>query len=300
MQRRFENKHWGLAFAFFALISLVLLAGTLRELDFRPAQPIGGGSGAEGPVELPAIGEILANAAETPFWQQVVFWMVMFLLLLLVTSLLNPELRKQLIYGFIRTAIFVMGLFYILKKNPGMLAGLFNQLSISENLALNPQALELPAPVFEPPQVSSWFTYAVALGFVLLVVLFLWWLNRAWKHYREVTSAHEPLDQIAAIVRASLKDLEAGRNSEDAIIHCYERMSVVVGFKQGLHRSNAMTPSEFAARLERSGLPRKAVSRLTYLFESVRYGRHETGPLEITEAISCLTSILKYCGETLQ
>ncbi len=297
MRKRFENKYWGLAFAFFALTSLVLLAGTLKNLDFRPAQPIGGGSSAQ-PVELPPIGEILTQAAATPFWQQVVFWVVLFLLLLLVTSLLNPELRKRLIYTFIRFAIFVTGLFYIIKKNPEMLASLFNQLNISENLALTPQNSDLPAPIFQPPHVPSWVIYAVALGITLLAVLFLWWTNRLWKQIRALTSAHEPLDQIAKIARASLKDLEAGRNSEDAIIQCYERMSVVVGSKQGLHRAIDMTPSEFASRLERSGLPREAVLRLTHLFESVRYGGHVTGPRETTEAISCLTSILKYCGES--
>ncbi|HET7145179.1 MAG TPA: DUF4129 domain-containing protein [Anaerolineales bacterium] len=298
MHKRFENKYWGPALAFFALISLLLLAGTLRGLDFRPAQPIGGGSRAE-PVKLPPIGAILASAAETPFWQQVLFWVVMFLLLVLVTSLLNPELRKQLIHAFIRTAIFVMGFFYILKKKPDILAGLLNRLSISENLAIAPQASDIPAPVFQPPQVPSWVTYAVALGLTILAALFLWWMNRLWKHIRALTSSNGPLNQIAAITRVSLKELETGRNSEDTIVQCYERMSAVVGSKQGLHRENAMTPSEFAARLERSGLPREAVSSLTHLFESVRYGGHGSGPRETTEAISCLTSILKYCGESV-
>ena len=298
MRNRFESKYWGLALALFALVSLVLLAGTLKGLDFRPAQPIGGGSSAQ-PAELPPLGEILASAAAVPFWQQVVFWVVMFLLLLLVTSLLNPELRKQLIYAFIRTAIFVTVFFYIVKKNPEMLAGLLNRMAISENLALAPQGSDLPAPVFQPPQVPSWISFAVALGITILVVLFLWWMNRLWKQIRALTPTSQSLDQIAAIARASLKDLEAGRNSEDAIIQCYERMSAVVGSKQGLHRANAMTPSEFASRLERSGLPREAVSRLTHLFESVRYGAHVSGPRETTEAISCLTSILKYCGESV-
>lgn len=297
MRNRFENKYWGLAFALFALISLVLLAGTLKGLDFRPAQPIGGGSTVES-VELPPIGQILIDAAETPFWQQLVFWVVLFLLLLLITSLLNPELRKQLIYTFIRTVLFVMGFFYIIKKKPEILTGLLNSLSITEKLALAPQASDLPPPVFQPPQIPSWVTYAVALGLTALVALFIWWMNRLWIQIRALSTPHEPLDQIAAIARASLKDLETGKDSDDAIIQCYERMSVVVNSKQGLHRGSAMTPSEFAARLERAGLPREAVSRLTHLFESVRYGGHDSGPRETTEAISCLTSILKYCGES--
>lgn len=301
MQKRFENKSWGLALAFFALISLVLLAGALRELDFRPAQQIGGGaSNAVTRVELPAeVGEILVTAIETPFWQQLFFWLVLFLLILLITSFLSPELRKKIIYSFIRTAIIVMGVFYILKQNPEILADLLGQFANPKNLALGSQTSELPVPVFQPPQVPGWVSYAVALGITLLAVFLLWWLNRLWKQMRQLNSTHPPLDQIAKIARASLKDIEAGRNSEDAIIQCYERMSAVVGSKQGLHRGNAMTPSEFAARLERSGLPREAVSRLTSLFESVRYGGRITGPRETSEAIFCLTSILKYCGESI-
>jgi hypothetical protein len=209
-------------------------------------------------------------------------------------------MRKQLIRAFIRIAVIVLGLLYVIKNRPDLLAGLLNRFSISSNLALNPQSSDLPAPVFQPPQVPSWITYAVALGVTVLLALFFWWINRVWKQIRALTSAHEPLDQIARIARASLSDLEAGRDSEDAIIQCYERMSIVVGAKQGLHRATAMTPSEFASRLERSGLPREAVAKLTQLFESVRYGGHVTGPRETTEAISCLTSILKYCGESAQ
>jgi len=298
MRNRFENKYWGLALAIFALVSLVLLAGTLKGLDFRPGQPIGGGSREVVTVELPSLGSLLSTAAEIPFWKQVVFWVVLFLFLLVITSLLNPELRKRLLYAFIRAAVLALGLLYIIKKNPEFLADLFRKLSISQDLARASQSADIPEPIFHPPQVPSWITYAVALGLTILAALFFWWLNRLWKQIHALSPTRQPLDQIAAIARASLKDLETGTNSEDAIIQCYERMSVVVGSKQGLHRSNAMTPSEFAARLERSGLPREAVSRLTHLFESVRYGGHSTGPREITEAISCLTSILKYCGES--
>jgi hypothetical protein len=74
-------------------------------------------------------------------------------------------------------------------------------------------------------------------------------------------------------------------------------MSNVVNSKRGLQREHAMTPAEFASRLERAGLPREPVDRLTRLFESTRYGSHKSGTPEITEAVTCLTSILKYCGE---
>lgn len=74
-------------------------------------------------------------------------------------------------------------------------------------------------------------------------------------------------------------------------------MSEAVSRKRGLLRSTAMTPSEFARRLERAGLPGEAVGRLTGLFEAVRYGGRTSSQREINEAVSCLTAILHYCGE---
>jgi len=74
-------------------------------------------------------------------------------------------------------------------------------------------------------------------------------------------------------------------------------MSDVVASKKNLQRGMSVTPAEFAANLERSGLPGDAVKKLTRLFESVRYGGQKAGPREINEAVVCLTSILQYCGE---
>jgi hypothetical protein len=76
-------------------------------------------------------------------------------------------------------------------------------------------------------------------------------------------------------------------------------MSDVVAEKRKLQREIAMTPQEFALRLERAGLPGDAVRRLTRLFEMVRYGDRKSAPKDVTEAVGCLNTILHYCGETI-
>jgi hypothetical protein len=76
-------------------------------------------------------------------------------------------------------------------------------------------------------------------------------------------------------------------------------MTRVVDARRGLFREYAMTPAEFALRLENAGLPREPVSRLTRLFEAVRYGARTSSQSDIDEAVACLTSILKYCGEAI-
>ena len=46
-----------------------------------------------------------------------------------------------------------------------------------------------------------------------------------------------------------------------------------------------------------AGLPGDAVRRLTRLFESVRYGDRKSPPKDVNEAVTCLNTILHYCGE---
>ena len=113
------------------------------------------------------------------------------------------------------------------------------------------------------------------------------------------SDAEPSFKKIAGIARSSLRDISSGRDSTDVIINCYFRMSDVVADKRNLNRSAAMTPHEFAGRLEQAGLPGDAVRRLTRLFEKVRYGGHRTDSSAVNEAVACLTTILHYCGEAV-
>ena len=152
-------------------------------------------------------------------------------------------------------------------------------------------------PVFEPPQVSPTFSYVISFAFALILLVLLWVLYRGWKRYVELTNPTKSLRDIARIARSSLDDLSAGRNSSDVIINCYLRMSDVVASTRKLQREAAMTPREFAARLQEAGLPGEAVMQLTHLFEGVRYGDRKSAPRDVTEAVNCLKTILHYCGE---
>ena len=138
MQKRFEDKRWGLALVFFALIALVLLVGTLRGLDFRPAQPIGGSRDSE-TTNFPKIGEIFVNIGEIPLWKQFVFWGGLFLIVLLISALLTPELRKRLIIMFLRMAASILVLYYFLKENPDILSSLLQQFSSLDQIGRMPR-----------------------------------------------------------------------------------------------------------------------------------------------------------------
>jgi hypothetical protein len=296
MQRLFQDKRAVLSVSILALLSLVLLAGSLKDMDFHPGEPLGVSRHATA-TETINLGELIGSAAEIPFWKQVAFLALLFAMVVLATLLLSPERRKQLIYAFIRVSLFALAFLYFVKKNPDLFAGILKQLSIPGDLTSSLLGANKPVPVFQPPQISGWFSYMVALVFVLLIVLFLWWLYRGWTRMKEMSSKRKPLDEIARIARMSLSELQSGRNFENAILECYTRMSTVVDERKGLHREMAMTPAEFAMRLARAGLPREPVESLTHLFEAVRYGGQHAGQPEINEAVLNLTSILRYCGE---
>ena len=290
MRSLFDNKRLVLLFAVLALGALTVLAISLNRVPFREAQQFGQkeSTGIEPPP-----GELGELWVDVPIWKQVLLWSMLSLMVGLIGLLLSPEARKRLLVMFIRFVFTFWAIYYLL-TNYGDRFLNFNRGSGGGAPAGSNSTA--PMPVFEPSQISPTFSYVITFGFILLWLAVLWFLYRGWKRYRSF-HAGRPLDEIAKIARSSLDDLSSGRNSSDVIINCYLRMSDVVSNRRQLQRDIAMTPHEFALRLEQAGLPGDAVTRLTSLFEGVRYGDRKSGPRDINEAVTCLKTILHYCGE---
>ena len=277
-----------------ALGALTLLALSLDGVRFNEGQSFG----QREPTVTPQISlRDLTNAfLSVPLWKQLVTWGLLCLMVILVGLMLSPELRKLFLRAMFRAAMTAIGLLVFLRYYGDRLLGL-QRLAETGGQHIDDAAAQ-PMPEFVPPQISETFSYLVSFGIALLWILLMWALYRGWKKYLALTSK-KPLGELARIARSSLNDLSSGRNSSDVIINCYLRMSDVVADKRQLQRDIAMTPQEFATRLERAGLPGDAVRRLTRLFEMVRYGDRKSAPKDVTEAVSCLNTIVQYCGETI-
>jgi len=287
MRSLFENKRLILLLSILALGALTVLAISLNDVPFREGQQY---SQREAPARELAAERVIRTLFDVPLWKQLFLWVSISLLVILIGLLLSPETRKRIFRLLIQVAFTVWAIYYLLMNYGAQLLG-FNTQQPEESLEDLP-----PLPVFEPPQVSSTFSYLISFAFALLALAVLWGLYRGWQKYMSL-STRKPLDEIAKIARSSLNDLSAGRDSSDVIIRCYLRMSDVVADKRRLYREVAMTPHEFALHLEQAGLPGDAVARLTGLFEGVRYGDRRSGPKDVNEAVSCLKAILHYCGE---
>jgi hypothetical protein len=287
MRSFFENKRLVLLLAALALGALTVLAISLNGVPFREGQNFAQQLKVEAPVLPDTIDQ---DWGAIPLWKQLLVWFLAGLMLVLIGFLLSPEMRKRLIRIFIRMALMFWAIYFLIKR------GILNPTLFRGGEAPASQVSAAPMPVFEPPHVSPTFSYLISFAVALIWLVIIWLLYRGWKRYLSL-NAKKPLGDIAKIARSSLNDLSSGRNSSDVIINCYLRMSDVVSDKRNLHRNAAMTPHEFALHLEQAGLPADAVTKLTRLFESVRYGTRRSGPREINEAVSCLKAILHYCGE---
>ena len=292
MRRIFTQKRFILFLSILSVITLLLLATGLHDVAFRAGHPLGR---TEVQTVQFSVDRVVSAITDVPLWKQIIFWLGLFLLVLLVSSILSPELRKRLIRSFLGFVVAFFAIVYLLRNRLLTLP----DFSTGAGPLNNAPAEEVPPlPAFTPPQVSDWMNYLISLGVVLAILALTWGVLRWWRRHGRLRFSSHPLEDLAVIAQSSLDDLAAGQDWDDVIVNCYARMSIAVSRKRGLVRKEAMTPAEFARRLEQAGLPGDPVRRLTRLFESVRYGAKQSNQNEINEAVSCLKAILHFCGET--
>lgn len=268
------------------------LAIGLRSVSFRDAQVFGRN---EANTIRSASLNVVNTVLSIPFQTQLLVWILFVLMFVLIGFLLSPEMRKRLILIAIRVAVIYWALYILFTRYQEVLAQMGLNLASAGN-SLNSTTNAAQPPEFAPPQSVSWLSYFVSFAFTALMIFVAWKGYTFWKEFNAADS-DQPMKRLAKIARSSLEDLSSGRNSTDVIVNCYFRMNDVVADKRKLIRKAAMTPAEFAVQLEGAGLPSDAVQRLTRLFESVRYGSRRTEPKDVSEAVSCLTTILHHCGE---
>ncbi len=287
MRSLFASKTWVLSLSLLAVAALAILASGLGDVSFRDAQPIGRNN--PGAVGSAARGMLEAWKA-IPIWLQVGVWAGLAFLVILIGMLLSPEARKLLFRALVRIAVTYWVLLYLFTEYGAALAESLEGIDPNAN---NPSPLaNIPPPVFTPTTGMVWAAYAFSLILIFTALVITW---RTYQYFRTSHDEKESLDKIAKVARASLRELSSGRDTTDVILKCYFRMSDAVADSRNLRRRDSMTPAEFAARLERAGMPGEAVSRLTRLFEAVRYGGHRSAQKDINEAVACLNIILTHC-----
>jgi hypothetical protein len=265
-----------------AFLAVLLLSSMLSELEFdygepvslrRPSSPLSGLFRSGGGEAL--ITCLLGFLALVPLLLPVA----------LIYLLISKEAKKRVLRALLSLSWLIV--FYIVIRNR---ANLFQDGGFQVPPLL-PPGEDLASQLDLNVTPSPGFINLVTAGLAILVTASLAALALSlWRRWRRRDRINEGIVRQA---KEALDSLGEGADLRDTIVRCYFEMSRTLRVQRGLRRARAMTPREFEASLSRTGLPLDQVSRLTRLFEAVRYGEKNLGESHKREATDCLASIVE-------
>ena len=133
---------------------------------------------------------------------------------------------------------------------------------------------------------------ALAISLVIAAAITL----TSWRLFSRVTLPRQkPL--FSESISDSINALDRGDELRDVIMQCYQAMLAEVQERRGFTLKQNETASEFRAILIKHGLPASQVTRLTSLFERVRYGQGVSAAHERREARQCLSDFIDACEQ---
>lgn len=285
-------RRWLLLISVVVVAAVIVLASSLHDVHFEPGRPLAMPGTAAPVMEFP----LTETVAQTPLWKILLLWLGFVVNMVLFFLLLPPDVRKRILRQMISFALGVLAIVLALRYNLIKVPNIEAPPPEASNFGTGGTGQDAPVVEFQPPHMAPWWLFLISF-IVLVVFLAMLWLAYRW-WVRSGPGRYSELRAIGAIAQSSLDDLAAGEAWTDVIIQSYMRMSEAVSKRRGLQRHAAATPREFAGRLEQAGLPAQAVNRLTRLFESARYGARPSSQTDINEAVACLNSILRACGQS--
>ncbi len=285
MPRR--TKITALLFFSIVLAAMLLLAFSLKQLEFQPGVPF---SLERSAVESFSFSSWSSDLGLLVFVRILIGLALLSLPFILLYMLFNKKTRKRLlIYLLIAGIIIAIG-----SSAAGSLSAqeLPQQLSQPAEQSLPeqpgaPVATYNAAPPADTVVIATIIILALALAVGIGALLF-----QRKPVQRQIEPNLEPLVQPA---EQALQSLYAGGDFKQTVIRCYLEMSAALDRQQGIRRANSMTAHEFERLLAQKGLPKEPVHNLTRLFEGARYSPETPGSVEKQQALTSLQAILKAC-----
>ncbi len=281
-----ETKRRSLLLLGGVLISLVLLAGSLSNLELHAGTP------------FPRIDSHYAPGQNTP--QQVQVYSVtslpsiVGLALLLVTIYVLMRLiefvnLKRFLRWLFRFVLALTILFIVLVVLSHLNFGPTGASEWIPGIAPSPSEAIPTSPLGRPPLELIWF---IAIGSVLVTG---WIIIQIFMLKGRPSRVEDPLLQQA---KNAMENLQAGRDFQNVIIDCYLQMMSALREEHGIERNSNMTTHEFQGWLELKGWPRLPVQQLTDLFERVRYGKQNSDEHDEETALHSLSEIIEFAERT--
>jgi hypothetical protein len=287
---KIPRRVWLLSLVGLALLTVLLLAGSLQNLKFLPGHPL--------PFQqlMPDLEDEDAGNLNTQRFINImrVFFIVGWVLLpfYVIYLIISPEARKRFLRDLIAMTPLLLILYFLMREPPG---GDVMQ-EFERRMETGPleeiQITPVPQVQFDANP-SEWlvtFTtiiLAVAATGLIVGIIYLFLRSRQPKQ--------QPLTRVAFEAQAAIDAIQAGGDLRDVVLRCYFEMNRAIGDSRNIKRNADMTVHEFESYLLDRGLPSEPIHNLTELFEKVRYGAFQPGRTEERLAISSLSAIVSAC-----
>lgn len=281
-----ETKRTRLIYLVGALISLVLLSGSLSNLELRSGTPFPGVDHHYTAQQAASRQIQTYSFAAIPG----IFGLILLLMIIYILIRLAAFVNLKWLISWLSRFILALAALFIFLIFLSYLN--FGTTGASEwvlDIIPSPSTKISTSPLGRPPKEFIWIA---AIGFILATGLFVIKISgRQLQPSRTEDSLLQP-------AKNAIQALRGGKDFRNVIINCYLEMTNRLQEERGIERSHDMTVREFEDWLAFKGLPRVPVRNLTHLFEKVRYSKQYLGENDEKIALDSLTEIIQFAERT--
>ena len=263
---------------------MIAIASGLHELKLAAGMPLPEIEHGHGSVVI-TDHNIVTSVKTNEFVKAVILFIFVTLFLIMFYRIYRTVGRVNLLNLILRLLLIILGIIVVSGIVVAILVLIphtFNTLEIENYLPPHPV---LRSPLGHSPLVLLWSVIMItACSAVILGMKILFVKNKK----------SSSIDIIRLEAQKAIDGIIKGLDFKDLIRNCYSRMVCALKSEFGIEKEESMTAGEFENFLISEGAPETSVRDLTGLFEAVRYGTFNPGPLDEQKAVRSLKDIIYY------
>lgn len=277
-----NTKRITLLFLVGTLVSLIMLSGSLSELQLRAGTPFPG-AGDFGSETRFFAASSPGNANSLTLLKGVFAFIFLFLMIYVTVRFIALVNIKRLIRSLaVMSAMLV--LIILISRIP-----LTPSTPRPGESSINPISPPIEYPVSPLEQPPGGLIVLVLIAFIVVVGLLVFKVLGIWLKEPGMTK------QILHEAESALNEIKSGENLRNVIFRCYLQMTRALQEERKIERDYSMTVREFEDWLEEKGFPIVPIHQLTHLFEKARYGTQLTLKEDEKMAVESLNEIIQFC-----
>jgi hypothetical protein len=276
-----NSKHLSLLFLTGTLISILLLAASLSNLQLQPGTSFPGGIASDNDAQ-PVSPLLSIQTYSMPLLRGILALIFIILLIDVAARLIALVNIKRILQLALALVVLLIIVYMLPHITPDRSAYFPN----ASSETITPPSFEYSVtPLGQPPQILIQLVVTgIALGLGLLALIAV----KRWQSSKTIE------DELLQEAEQAVNALKAGADLRNVILRCYFQMTHSLQEEQGIERDHTMTVQEFERWLENLGFPSIPLIQLTSLFEKVRYGKQEMSDHDEHIAIESLNEIIQF------